>query len=83
MTSPDLLLDDDDEPPPDRRLTTSEQKLQRWVDLLAALLIRHLPATFDELAADVPGYDVAHAQRESVLRTFDESEAERRAALAR
>jgi predicted DNA-binding transcriptional regulator YafY len=78
MTSPDLLLDDDDEPPPDRRLTTSEQKLQRWVDLLAALLIRHLPATFDELAADVPGYDVAHAQRESVLRTFERDKDELR-----
>jgi predicted DNA-binding transcriptional regulator YafY len=31
-------------------------KLQRWIDLLAALLGRHLPATFAELARDVPAY---------------------------
>ncbi len=31
-------------------------KLQRWIDLLAALLGRHLPATFTELARDVPAY---------------------------
>lgn len=31
-------------------------KLQRWVDLLAALLDRHRAATFEELARDVPAY---------------------------
>lgn len=31
-------------------------KLQRWIDLLAALLGRRLPATFAELACDVPAY---------------------------
>ena len=44
MLRTNMLFDDDErEPAPDiRQLTKSEQKLQRWVDLLAALLIRHL-----------------------------------------
>lgn len=79
VTDFDLLDDDDaEDPPPDRRLTTSEQKLQRWVDLLAALLIRQRHATFEELAKDVPGYDLAHAQKESVLRTFERDKDELR-----
>ena len=75
-----LFGDDEDlETPPDaRELTRSEQKLQRWVDLLAALLIRHRHATFEELAKDVPGYDLAHGQRESVLRTFERDKDELR-----
>ena len=32
-------------------------KLQRWVDLLAALLRRNYPARFEELVAEVPGYN--------------------------
>ena len=78
MTPNDPLFDDDEDPPPDRRLTTSEQKLQRWVDLLAALLIRHRYAPFDELAKDVPGYDVANAQHDSVMRTFERDKDELR-----
>ena len=75
----DPLLDDDgDDLPPDRRLTTSEQKLQRWVDLLAALLVRHRHAPFEELAKDVPGYDLAHANRDSVMRTFERDKDELR-----
>lgn len=31
-------------------------KLQRWIDLLAALLGHRLPATFEQLAQDVPAY---------------------------
>jgi len=31
-------------------------KLQRWIDLLAALLGHRLPATFEQLAHDVPAY---------------------------
>lgn len=75
-----MLFDDDErEPAPDiRQLTKSEQKLQRWVDLLAALLIRHRHATFEELAKDVPGYDLAHGQRGSVLRTFERDKDELR-----
>jgi len=79
VTPNDPLLDDDeDPPPPDRRLTTSEQKLQRWVDLLAALLVRQRYAPFDELAKDVPGYDVANAQHDSVMRTFERDKDELR-----
>ena len=78
MTPDDPLFDDDDDPPPDRRLTTSEQKLQRWVDLLAALLVRQRYAPFDELARDVPGYDVGNAQHDSVMRTFERDKDELR-----
>src|SRR5690349_20101366 len=84
MPMHDALFDDDDDddelgnPPSDRALTTSERKLQRWVDLLAALLIRQRHATFDELAKDVPGYDLANSQRESVLRTFERDKDELR-----
>jgi predicted DNA-binding transcriptional regulator YafY len=78
----DALFDDDDDDPSDpasdRALTTSEKKLQRWVDLLAALLVRQRHATFDELAKDVPGYDLANSQRESVLRTFERDKDELR-----
>jgi len=31
-------------------------KIQRWIDLLAALLRRHYPATFEDLIRDVPAY---------------------------
>lgn len=31
-------------------------KIQRWIDLLSALLGHHMPVTFDELAKDVPAY---------------------------
>ena len=34
----------------------STPKIQRWIDLLAALLGHRLPATFSELARDVPAY---------------------------
>jgi hypothetical protein len=78
LTDHDPLFDADDDPPPDRRLTTSEQKLQRWVDLLAALLIRQRYAPFDELAKDVPGYDIANAQHDSVMRTFERDKDELR-----
>jgi predicted DNA-binding transcriptional regulator YafY len=79
VTPYDALEDDGlDDLPPERRLTTGDQKLQRWVDLLAALLIRHRHAPFDELAKDVPGYDLAHDQRESVLRTFERDKDELR-----
>jgi len=78
MTQLDPLDDDLGDLPPERQLTTSEQKLQRWVDLLAALLIRHRHAPFDELAKDVPGYDLANGQRESILRTFERDKDELR-----
>lgn len=77
---PDPLLEDEDadDPQPDRRLSKSEQKLQRWVDLLAALLTRQRYATFEDLAKDVPGYDVANDQHDSVMRTFERDKDELR-----
>jgi predicted DNA-binding transcriptional regulator YafY len=67
-------------------------KLQRWMDLLAALLARRTPATFDELAREVPAYDApvrAAAAAEtasdrkrrldSAKRTFERDKAELRA----
>ena len=36
--------------------TSPTPKLQRWMDLLAALLGHRLPATFEQLAQDVPAY---------------------------
>ena len=36
--------------------SAASPKLQRWIDLLAALLGHRLPATFEELARDVPAY---------------------------
>lgn len=35
---------------------TPGAKLQRWVDLVAALLVRHYPVTFAQLAREVPEY---------------------------
>src|SRR5687768_10357760 len=80
MIERDTLFDDDDsdDVPDARPLSRSEQKLQRWVDLLAVLLIRHRHATFDEIASEVPGYDLAQGQRDSVLRTFERDKDELR-----
>lgn len=67
-------------------------KLQRWVDLLAALLGRDTPATFEALARDVPQYqlkldEAARApsaqqrktKADSVKRTFERDKDELRA----
>ncbi len=31
-------------------------KLQRWIDLLAALLRHHFPVSFEQLIREVPAY---------------------------
>jgi predicted DNA-binding transcriptional regulator YafY len=58
----------------------THSKLQRWTDLVASLLTRQYPATFEELAREVPGYakglDPAH--RDSVKRTFERDKDELR-----
>jgi proteasome accessory factor B len=46
-------------------------KLQRWVDLLGALLSRRFPATFEELRRDVPAYRRERDTPASVKRTFE------------
>jgi proteasome accessory factor B len=54
-------------------------KTQRWIDLLAALLARRYPATFDALAGDVPAYATSSVSRASVMRTFERDKDELRA----
>jgi proteasome accessory factor B len=51
-------------------------KLQRWIDLVTALLDRHYGATLVELRKAVPGY--ARGQAESVRRTFERDKLELR-----
>lgn len=46
----------DDEMEAPRPPARGNAKLQRWVDLVAALLSRSVPATFADLARDVPEY---------------------------
>lgn len=51
-----LDLDDDQSFTP--AAGAGNPKLQRWVDLIAALLARSMPATFEELARAVPEYQL-------------------------
>ena len=59
-------------------------KLQRWVDLLAALLGRRVQVTFDELAREVPAYaravapDCTPKDRASTKRAFERDKRELR-----
>ena len=53
-------------------------KLQRWIDLLAALLRRRFPVTLEELSPDVPAYAVAR-QKTALRRTFERDKDELRA----
>ncbi len=53
--------------------------MQRWVDLLAALLVRHYPATFSELADDVPAYTAAGKSESARMRMFERDKDELRA----
>jgi predicted DNA-binding transcriptional regulator YafY len=53
-------------------------KIQRWFDLIAALLRRRYRVTFEELVRDVPAY--AHAlKREALTRMFERDKDELRA----
>jgi predicted DNA-binding transcriptional regulator YafY len=58
---------------------TASSKLQRWIDLLAALLIRRFPAPFDELACDVPAYSGKKKADSSLMRMFERDKDELRA----
>lgn len=46
-------------------------KLQRWIDLLAALLRRNYPVSFEELIRDVPGYQDPSQDPETRRRMFE------------
>ncbi len=52
-------------------------KLQRWVDLLAALLRRNAPAPLEELVQDVPGY-LRIKQKPALRRAFERDKDELR-----
>jgi proteasome accessory factor B len=56
----------------------SASKVQRWTDLLAALLIRRFPAPFDELARDVPAYSGKKKADASLMRMFERDKDELR-----
>ncbi|HEX2722082.1 MAG TPA: WYL domain-containing protein, partial [Gemmatimonadaceae bacterium] len=54
-----------------------EPKLQRWTDVIAALLRRHYPITFEELARDVPAY-TGDKKHDAVMRMFERDKDELR-----
>lgn len=57
-------------------------KIQRWVDLLAALLRRHYPVTFEEIRNDVPAYAFKRDDEQTkraVQRMFERDKDELRA----
>lgn len=53
-------------------------KLQRWIDLLAALLIRRFPAAFEELARDIPAYSGKGRSMPALMRMFERDKGELR-----
>jgi predicted DNA-binding transcriptional regulator YafY len=54
------------------------QKIQRWIDLLAALLRRRFPVPLEELARDIPGYTLGQ-NKAALRRTFERDKDELRA----
>ncbi|HEX5387306.1 MAG TPA: WYL domain-containing protein [Gemmatimonadales bacterium] len=65
-------------PGPRRARAATGSKLQRWIDLLAALLRRHGAAPLEELVRDVPAYQHAPS-RGALRRTFERDKDELRA----
>jgi predicted DNA-binding transcriptional regulator YafY len=53
-------------------------KIQRWIDLLASLLARRLPVTFEELIPDVPAYAAGDQSPETRRRMFERDKDELR-----
>lgn len=53
-------------------------KTQRWVDLLAALLSRHYPTSFELLAKDVPAYQDPKQRGDARMRMFERDKDELR-----
>jgi len=53
-------------------------KIQRWIDLLAALLRRNYPISFEELIRDVPAYQNAGQNDETRRRMFERDKDELR-----
>lgn len=57
----------------------SAEKLQRWMDLLAALLGHHYPITLEDLVREVPGYARPGLSKATLRRAFERDKAELRA----
>jgi predicted DNA-binding transcriptional regulator YafY len=53
-------------------------KVQRWIDLVAALLRRHYPVPFDTIAHEVPAYALGGKKPETVMRMFERDKDELR-----
>ncbi len=62
-------------------MTTSRsvQKVQRWVDLISALLRHRFPVSFESLANEVPAYCDPSKQTASIMRMFERDKDELRA----
>ena len=54
-------------------------KVQRWIDLIVALLRVHYPITFKELAAEVPAYASEGQSQATQMRMFERDKDELRA----
>lgn len=60
-----------------RRAAAPPAKIQRWIDLVAALLRRHYGATFEELSREIPAYSDGRS-RDTILRMFERDKDELR-----
>ena len=60
-----------------RRQSPPPPKIQRWIDLIAALLRRHYGVTFEDLRRDVPAYSEGRS-RDTILRMFERDKDELR-----
>jgi predicted DNA-binding transcriptional regulator YafY len=56
----------------------AQAKLQRWIDLLAALLRRRGHATLEELVEEVPAYGRTRGGKDAIRRTFERDKKELR-----
>ena len=54
-------------------------KVQRWIDLIAALLRFHYPVSFEQLSRDVPAYTNEKQSSEARMRMFERDKDELRA----
>ena len=57
-----------------------DDKLARWIDLLAALLRRGAPVMFEDLKPDVPAYNAGGVSHATTMRMFERDKDELRAA---
>jgi len=59
------------------RGAAASPKIQRWIDLIAALLLRRYPISFEDLVAEVPAYKATKSP-EARRRTFERDKDELR-----